>query len=167
MTAEKDDTSPTPIREGIIIPIREEVIIAEVGGMVDETRLTLGIHGPDLLPEEISAVLGCAPTRAHRRGDPCGRYSPSWREGAWLLIVEGRAPSGPDELVPQLLRCLPSDRAIWEEVVARYIVRLSFGIFVGAWNRGFDLSPTSMKQLAALGVPVGFDIYADGECIES
>jgi hypothetical protein len=40
---------------------------------------------------------------------------------------------------------------------------VGFGIFVGAWNRGFELSSTSLRQLAAFGVPIGFDIYADGE----
>jgi hypothetical protein len=152
VTTEKDD----------IIPIRREVIIAEVGGLVDESRVTLGFWSPDLQPEKISAVLGCAPTSSHRRGDP-RRRGPSWPQGAWLLRVEGIAPTGPEELVSQLFGRLPNDRAVWEGLVAKYTVRVTFGIFIGAWNRGFDLSPASVKQIAALGVPVGFDIYADGE----
>jgi hypothetical protein len=151
MTGEKDD----PRR------VRGRDIGGEVGGPVDETRLTLGIHGPDLQPEEISALLGCAPTSAHRRGDarrPGGRAYP---QGAWLLTVEGSAPTGPDELVQQLLGSLPSDPAVWGQLAAKYTVRVGFGIFVGAWNRGFELSPASIKQLAVLGIPVGFDVYAD------
>jgi hypothetical protein len=153
MTKENDDMSQARGRE----------IIAEVGGLVDETRLTLGIHGVDVQPEEISAVLGCAPTSAHRRGDVRRPGSPPYPQGGWLLTVEGRAPTGPDELVRQLLGRLPNDPAVWEQLATRYSVQVSFGVFVGAWNRGFELSTTSLRQLAGLGVPVGFDIYADGE----
>jgi hypothetical protein len=155
MTGEEDDAS-----QG-----RKSVIIAEVGGLVDETRVTLGIHGPDLQPEEISAVLGCDPTSARRRGDARRRGPPS-PQGAWLLTVEGKAPAEPDKLVRRLLAHLPNDPAVWEQLAARYSVRVTFGIFIGAWNRGFDLSPAAMRRLADLGATVGFDIYADGEAEE-
>src|SRR5574341_2199339 len=65
-------------------------IIAEVGGLVDEARVTRGVYGPDLDPEEISTALNCAPTSAHRRGDARGPRRPGWAKGAWLLAVEGR-----------------------------------------------------------------------------
>ena len=84
MTRENDDSSQ----------VREEHIIAEVGGLVDETHVSLGISGPDIQPEEISAMLRCAPTSAHRRGDS-RRLSPPYLEGAWLLTIDGSAPSGP------------------------------------------------------------------------
>ena len=119
-----------------------------------------GTIGPWLA---LSAVLGCAPTSAHRRGDARRPGIPPWPQGAWLLTVEGSAPAEPDELVRQLLARLPDDPAVWEQLATRYTVRVTFGVFVGAWNRGFELSSTSMRQLAVLGVPVGFDIYADGE----
>jgi hypothetical protein len=139
------------------------MVIAEVGGPVDEARLTLGIHGLDLQPEEISALLRCAPTSSHRRGEARRPGGIPYRQGAWLLTVEGSTPPEPDDLVRQLLDRLPTDPAVWEQLVAKYTVRVGFGIFVGAWNRGFELSPSSLKQLAVFGVPVGFDIYADGE----
>lgn len=151
MSRENDNTSGRRGRD----------IVAEVGGPVDETRVTLGIHGPDVQPDEISAVLHCAPTSAHRRGDPRRPGTPAWPQGAWLLTVEGSAPVGPDEVIQQLLGRLPNDPGVWRQLNAKYTVRVTFGIFVGAWNRGFELSPASVRQLAALGVPVGFDIYAD------
>jgi len=139
------------------------MVISEVGGPVDEARLTLGIHGPDLQPEEISALLRCAPTSSHLRGEARRRGGVAYRQGAWLLTVEGSAPAEPDDLVRQLLDRLPTDPAVWEQLVAKYTVRVGFGIFVGAWNRGFELSPSSLRQLAHFGVPIGFDIYADGK----
>lgn len=137
-------------------------IIGGVGGPVDEARLTLGIHGPDLEPNEITALLGCTPTSAHRRGEE-RRRSPPYSQGGWLLSVVAKAPVGLDELVRLLFARLPQDSAQWELLATRYTIRVSFGIFVGGWNRGFELSPASLRQLAMLGVPVGFDIYVDGE----
>lgn len=138
-------------------------IVAEVGGPVDETRVTLGIHGAELDPAEISKLLGCPPTSAHRRGDPRASGLPPWPQGCWLLCVEGEAPTRPEELVDQLLRGLPMDTAIWEHLRTKYTVRVTFGIHIGDWNRGFELSPASVERLASLGAPVGFDIYVDAD----
>src|SRR5574341_1076894 len=136
-------------------------IIAEVGGLVDEARVTRGVYGPDLDPEEISTALNCAPTSAHRRGDARGPRRPGWAKGAWLLAVEGRSPVGPDEILDRLLGRLPDDPGVLRRLAAKYSVRVRFGLFVGEWNRGFELSPRSIERLAALGVSVGFDMYAD------
>lgn len=138
-------------------------IVAEVGGPVDETHVTLGIYGPDVQPDEISAVLGCAPTSAHRRGDPRLHGHPVWPQGAWLLTVVGTAPVEPNEVLQQLLVQLPEDPAVWKELASKHSVRVTFGIFAGGWNQGFELAPASVKQLAGLGIPVAFDIYADGD----
>jgi predicted RNA binding protein YcfA (HicA-like mRNA interferase family) len=58
------------------IPIRKPEIVGEAGDLVDETRFTRGIHGEDLDPDEISRLLGYAPTSAHRRGEPRRSGSP-------------------------------------------------------------------------------------------
>ena len=85
-----------------VIPIRKPEMIADAGGLVDRSRLTLGLYGEDLDPDEISRLLGCSPTSVHRRGDP-RRSGPPWPKGAWLLSVDGEAPTGPE-------LCQPRDR---------------------------------------------------------
>jgi hypothetical protein len=142
------------------VPTRDD-IIAVVGGLVDETRLTLGMRGADLDPSEISEQLGCPPTLAYRRGDARPRGAPPWPVGAWLLTVEGKAPTGPDELFAELFRRLTVAPQVWEELRGRYEVRVSLGLFLGAWNRGFSLSQEWISRLARMGVGLGFDIYAD------
>ena len=146
-----------------VTPIKQPVVLAQVGGLVDETRVTLGIYGPDIDPTEISTLLGCAPTRSHRRGDLRRDGTSAWSQGAWLLSVEGKAPNGPNELIELLAGRLPTDSAIWAQLRAKYIVRISFGLFIGGWNRGFEFSPASVGRLAEIGAPVGVDIYADDE----
>jgi Domain of unknown function (DUF4279) len=62
-----------------------------VGGPVDSASATLRIFGETLDPEYISGLLGCSPTRSHKKGDIVGtRSRATRREGAWLL--ESRLP---------------------------------------------------------------------------
>jgi hypothetical protein len=145
-----------------ITPIRKPEIIGEAGGLVDESRLTLGVHGEDLDPDEISRLLGCAPTSAHRRGD-LRRSGQRWPNGAWLLSVAAKSPTGPEELVHRLLARLPTDSALWSDLRARFRLQLSFAIFTERWNRGFDLSADAVLRIASLGTGVDFDIYATPE----
>ena len=143
-----------------VIPIRKPQIVAEAGGLVDGSQLTLGIHGEDLEPDEISRLFGCVPSSSHRRGDP-RQSGPPWPSGAWLLSVEAKSPTGPEELVHLLLSRLPTDETLWSDLRRRFRLQLSFGIFTERWNRGFELSPEAIQRIESLGVGVGFDIYAN------
>lgn len=145
-----------------ITPIRKPEIIGEGGGLVDKSSLTLGIHGDDLDPEEVSRLMGCAPTSAHRRGET-RRSGQPWQREALLLSVEGKSPTGPEELVHLLLQRLPTDKAFWSEVRRRFRLQLMFGIFSERWNRGFELSAEAVGRINVLGAGVGVDIYANLE----
>lgn len=46
-----------------ITPIRKPENIGEAGGLVDESRLTLGVHGEEVDPDEISR---CSVALRHR-----------------------------------------------------------------------------------------------------
>jgi hypothetical protein len=134
----------------------------QVGGLVDEARVTLGIHGADLDPEEVSAILQCRPSQAHRKGDvrPC-RAVP-WSAGAWLLSVDGRAPTDPESLLVSLFARLPDDPGVWKQLRQRFTLRLGLGLFLDDWNRGFELSPGMLRRIAATGVAFSFDMYVSG-----
>lgn len=146
-----------------VIPIRRPEVLATVGGMIDETRLTLSVHGDDLDPDEVTRLLSCSPTHSRRRGDPRPRSQHPYTNGCWLLSVEGKAPVEPDHPLASLLDRVPSDPSVWDTLRTRYSVALGFGLFQGAWNRGFDLSAGVLARVAALGLGLGFDIYADDD----
>jgi hypothetical protein len=152
-----------PRKDDDVVMIRKPEVIAEVGGLIDETRVTLGVHGDDLDPDEVTRLLGCAPSCSHRRGDPRPRNIPPWPRGAWVLSVEGKAPVEPDHLISAVLDRLPVDPAVWESLRSRFDVRLGFGLFQDAWNRGFGLSSQVLRRVAEMGLGLDFDIYADGE----
>lgn len=140
----------------------EPRIIAEVGGLVDLTRVWLGLYGQDLDPDEVSGALGVRPTSSHRRGES-RRSAPVWPQGAWLLMIERSAPEGPAEVLGMLLDQLPSNPDVWQQLRAKHTVRVTFGLHIEAWNRGFDLPPALVGRLASTGAIVGFDIYCHGD----
>jgi hypothetical protein len=147
------------MKEDDVTPERKARVVAAAGGLVDETRVTIGIHGDDLDPDEVTALLRCPPSHSHRRGELRPRDLAPWPRGAWLLSVEDKAPAAPDHLLAVLLDRLPADPPLWAMLRARFDVRLGFGLFQGAWNRGFDLSPEVLKRVVDVGLGLDFDIY--------
>lgn len=131
-----------------------------IGGPVDRASLTLGIHGEQLDPEEISSLLGCAPTHQHRRGDARKGTAPPWKRGAWLYSLENSPPALLAELVDSLFLQVSSEPTVWEGLRQRFDVQLGFGLFLSGINRGFELPHESLKRVAALGFTLHFDIYA-------
>ncbi len=75
----------------------------------------------------------------------------------------GEAPTGPDDLLRELLAPLPRSARIWSELTSRFKARIFLGIYMSDVNRGFTLSPEVISEVAALGLDLDFDIYANGE----
>lgn len=129
------------------------------GGPVDRFKITLRIIGDDLDPERISSLLRCTPT-GMRRGDPT-----KGADGCavqWFLEIRSEALGESYDLedgIKLLLEKLPSDRDLWVSLTSAYTVDLFCGIFLGAANRGFGISPEVSRMLADRGIEVGFDIY--------
>src|SRR5262245_20987971 len=113
--------------------LRKPAVLEEVGGLPDEVRVWLALYSDDLDPEDVTRRMGSAPTDAHKKGDRKGERSPPFRRGAWLFTVEGKAPTGPEELADQLLRRFPSDDEFWRQLRCDYEVRISFGIHTNGW----------------------------------
>jgi hypothetical protein len=142
-------------------------VIATVGGSVDEVRVTLALYGDDLDPAEVSHLLGCQPTNAHRRGEiRIGKktgHKTVYTQGAWFLSAEGRAPRTADDLTSDLLAKVSAEDSLWLEMRKRFDVQMRYGIFVEAWNRGFGLSREVIQRVARIHATLEFDIYANLE----
>lgn len=140
---------------------RESRKLIRTGGLVEETKISLGIHGPDVDPSAIAKLLGVEPTSQHRAGE-ARRSGPPWRDGAWLFCVEAKAPRGPEEAARELLAALPpADAACWTQLRSEHRFLLKVAVFFGGWKRGFGLSEETLQQLACIAGSVDFDLYAD------
>lgn len=146
------------MREELPIELR---VLAVVGGPADEATVSLALYGDELDPDEITAVLGCSPTTAHRRGDRKREGSVPFRIGAWILQEQGKPPVSVDDLLEKLLSRLPTDKAVWQHLAGRHQLQLRFGIFIEGWNRGFSISGNFMQRFADMGISMEFDLYAE------
>jgi hypothetical protein len=76
------------------------------GGPVDRWKVALRVYGEELDPDRISALPGCEPSSAARKG------SPFPRKGRWILEIDSKDCDENDDLddgVRMLLARLPSD----------------------------------------------------------
>jgi len=138
-------------------------ILAEVGGLVDESSVTVCVYGDDLEPTQITERLRCEPTSARRRGERRGPEGPPASTGVWLFNERGIAPTGPEQVIRRALMRLTSDLAVWEALAQQYSLRLNIAAHFSGWNKGFELSGEVVALIAARGLSMGCDLYAYGD----
>jgi len=136
------------------------------GGPVDKFKITLRIYGDELDPDQISSLLGCAPTVAERKGVP-GPFGDGRRiakTGRWSLTIESKDSNEEDDVergIKMLLAQLPSDADLWNTLNRAFRVDVFSGIFLASSNRGFGISAEVSKLLADRYLRIGFDLYFD------
>ncbi|MDA0865761.1 MAG: DUF4279 domain-containing protein [Cyanobacteria bacterium] len=135
----------------------DDVLI--VGGAVAKTSITLAIYGDDLIPEEISQLLGYE-AKYIRRGERRNPRASPYKKSAWLFNQKGEAPITAEEIIREILSKILTDSGIWKELASRYDVQVRIAIHMKNWNQGFDLSAETIQQIAGLGAKMVFDIYA-------
>ena len=137
------------------------------GGCVDRFRITLRIHGEELDPDQVSALLGCAPTVAERKGVPICSPAGDTRipkRGRWSLTIDSNDCGESDDVedaIRMLLARLPSDPDLWASLTGKYAVDIFCGLFLASSNRGFSVSPEVSKLLSDRHIEIGFDVYFD------
>jgi hypothetical protein len=125
---------------------------------------TLRIVGENLDPDEISALLGCAPTRSERKGEvlaskTTGR-SRTLKLGAWCLEASDREPENLDAQIGEILDKLTPSMDVWQPIAERYRVDLFCGFFMRETNEGVEISPASLAALGQRKIVLGLDIYS-------
>jgi hypothetical protein len=131
-------------------------------GAVDHSVATLRLFGDDLVPEEISAMLGASPTDAYRKDQELiGRVTGNVRiakTGSWRLSAARREPEDLEAQIFEILDQLTQDLGVWE-ALSRYEPDLFCGIFMGSSNDGLSLSAQALLSLGQRGIALGLDIY--------
>lgn len=132
-------------------------------GIVDRSAVALRIFGDDLVPSEVTALLGCEPTEAYAKGDV--RINPTTgsryirKMGYWGLSVEDRRPEDISGQILEILAKLTQDRAVWDQLRSKYEMDFFCGVFMGSSNDGLEFSPELLGQISERGIALGFDIY--------
>jgi hypothetical protein len=133
------------------------------GGDVERVKACLRVVGDELDPDEITGILGRKPTRAGRKGEPVlrpnGEVGRLRRIGAWLLDIMPEPEATVDEVISALLGELPQDPELWRSLTQRFQIDVLCDVTVRGINQGFVLSPETLKNVAALGISLGVDIF--------
>jgi hypothetical protein len=123
----------------------------------------LRVFGDDVIPSEISLLLGAEPSKAAIKEEPIQASSNARartaRTGSWRLQVQDREPGDPDAQVAELLGPLTTDLQVWRDLAERFKVDLFCGWFMSESNEGISLSPKTLRALGDRGIELQLDIY--------
>lgn len=132
-------------------------------GIADHSIVAFRIFGDDLVPTEITALLGCEPTVACSKGDvrigskTGNRYIE--KTGRWSLSAEDKHPEDIPTQITELLSKLTQDLAVWDQLRSKYAMDFFCGVFMGSSNDGLEFSPEVLGLLSERGISLGLDIY--------
>ena len=122
------------------------------------------VFGDDLIPDEISAALGSAPTKSEGRGEvlrtPNGTERGVAKRGCWCLHAGDAAPEDTHGQVRELLTKLTSDMNVGRAISQRFDVDLFSGWLMSQTNDGAELTSETLLALGERGVALSLDIYA-------
>ena len=131
--------------------------------ILSKTLACLRVISDDLVPSEISKLLGCEPTLQMTKGEPyfwkrdgVPRIA---RSGMWRLEAKDQIPGDLDLQVDCLLNLLSDDLKVWKSLCERYSVDMSFALFMESGMEGISLSAKSMLALGMRGIEIDFDMY--------
>jgi len=134
---------------------------------IQRSAVTLRIGGDDLIPDEITALVGVSPTHAQVKGQQIiGKKTGIVRiakSGMWQLHAAVREPEDMDGQIQEILSQMTDDLAVWQNLASRFQIDLFCGLFLGVSNEGMTLSPKSLLALGARGIEMGLDIYSGND----
>jgi len=135
-------------------------------GVIDRSVATIRFFGDDLVPDEISELLGAAPTSSCRKGQGIvGGKTESVRiakTGSWRLSAAPREPEDLESQVFEILDQLSQEPGVWAAISSRYEPDLFCGLFMGDTNDGLPLSAKALLALGQRGIRLKLDIYDSG-----
>jgi hypothetical protein len=157
--------------------VRLVAAVAELGSLgalamaqIRQSVVALRIIGDDLVPNEITALLGTSPTRAvvkgetgkHIVGPKVGDVRVA-RSGMWTLDALDRQPEDMNGQIQEIFSRMTDDLSVWQSITSRFRVDLFCGLWLTGSDNGMALSPQSLATLGERGIELGLCIYGDDE----
>ena len=132
-------------------------------GHIHHSAASLRLFGDDLVPEEVSHLLGANPTESCHKGEELvGKNTGKIRiakTGSWRLCAKPQEPEDLESQIFEILNQLTQDLAVWSDLRSRFEIDLFCGIFMGGSNDGLSLSAEALLALGSRGIVLGLDIY--------
>jgi hypothetical protein len=137
---------------------------------IRQSVVALRIIGDDLVPDEVTALLGTPPTRAvvkgetgkHIVGPKVGNVRVA-RSGMWTLEASDRKPEDMNSQIHEILSRMTDDLSVWQRITKRFRVDLFCGLWLTGSESGMTLSPQSLAALGERGIEFGLCVYGDHE----
>jgi hypothetical protein len=130
---------------------------------MQRSAATLRIVGDDLIPAEVSSLLGCASTTAQKKGEVLiGKKTGTERIariGMWRLQSTDREPENLDGQIEEILDKVTGDIETWKALTRRFRVDLFCGLFMCGGNEGLAISPSALFALGQRGIELALDVY--------
>lgn len=134
---------------------------------VSRSKASLRIGGENLIPSEISKILGCAGTTMYAKGDVIVSKKSSnkiiRKHGLWLLAAEEKEPENIDGQVKEIFSKINNDISVWKKLSAKYSIDLFCGVFMEQSNEGMEIAPEILSELGIRGIQLSLDIYDGAE----
>jgi hypothetical protein len=131
---------------------------------LNQSGASLRIFGDTLEPNEISKVLGCAPTASYLKGD-IQTFKTSKKErirktGMWLLEADYRKPGDLDAQVVEIFDKLNPDLSVWASLTKKFHVDLFCDFSMKKTDEGIEISAKTLQTLGERNIPVGICLYS-------
>ncbi len=131
---------------------------------LQHSAVRLRITVVDLVPAEVTALLGASPTSATMKGDKIvGKKTQQARiakTGMWQLRAGDCKPEDLDGQIREILSQVTGDLSLWQSITKKYHADLFCGLFMRGGNEGLTISAKSLASLGARGIEMDLDIYA-------
>jgi hypothetical protein len=131
---------------------------------VQRSKVTLRVGSEDLIPNEITRLLGATPTNIRMKGEKIvGKITGHVRQvkdGLWRLSASVREPEDMDGQIEEILSQATNDLSVWRRIGEQHQIDLYCGLFLGGSNEGMSLSAKSLAALGERGIELVLDIYS-------
>ncbi len=130
---------------------------------LSKSKVTLRIMGEELIPDEISKLLGSDATHYYKKGDVFKSKSTGNERiekiGMWRIQATEQVPENIDAQILEIIKKLTNDLNVWKSLSSKYEIDLFCGLFMKESNEGLEISPSSLKILGERGILLALDIY--------
>jgi len=128
---------------------------------------SLNVTDNELVPEEITRLLGQQPTESQTKDIPLLREDGSVRRiprfGRWSRTLKVKQTDEWDvaEVVRMLFAGLPDSQDVWNQVAKQGEICISLGLSVSTGSQDFAFDSKLIKMLADRSAAVWFDVYRE------